>query len=349
MVYKQNRNEFMQSWYIKAKWLLPIIGTVALIGLLCHRIDLHQIANFRQVADWGVLLIAAALTLPFVLLKTLKWHQLLKTNQSQTTYTLALRSFLIGVGASLFTPARIGELARVACFPRGRLEVFTLVVVDKFIDMSTLLGVFVLSLALLSPWLGVVGLFGLGCLWVLIYTGVSLTKGAKWMSQRSWLAERLRLLRQLPRRLIVLNAGFACACFGLMSFQFYLLLSSLQPVGWQVGLTLPIILVVSSLPISIMGLGLREGTAALLLSRYGVPMEAAVAAAFSLFVINALLPGLVGLALSPTLVKAYGEQKKVGRQGEMEEEKIGRMDRTVEFTSRIAYRGRDAPPTQTGG
>ena len=315
MVYKQNRNEFMQLWYIKAKWLLPIIGTVALVYLLYHRLDLHQIANLWQSADWGVLLIAASLTLPFVLLKTLKWHHLLKTDQPQTAYTLALRSFLIGMGASLFTPARVGELARIACFPRRRLEVFTLVIADKFIDMSTLLGVFVLSLALLSPWLGVVGLFGLGCLWVLIYTGVSLTKGAKWMSQRSWLAERLRLLRQLPRRLIVLNAGFACACFGLMSFQFYLLLSSLQPVGWQVGLTLPIILVVSSLPISIMGLGLREGTAALLLSRYGVPMEAAVAAAFSLFVINALLPGLVGLALSPTLVKVYERQKRWGKQG----------------------------------
>ena len=316
----------MQSWYIRVRWLLPIIGTVALVCLLYYRLDFHRIASLRQQVNWTFLVIASILTLPFVLLKTLKWYYLLKTNHPQTPYTLALRSFLIGIGASLFTPARVGELARIACFPRQRSEVFTLVIADKFIDMSTLLGVFVLSLAFLSPWLGVVGLFGLGCLWVLIYTGVSLTKGAKWMSQRSWLAEGLRLLRQLPRRLIVLNAGFACACFGLMFLQFYLLLSSLQPVGWQVGLTLPIILVVSSLPISIMGLGLREGTAALLLSRYGVPMEAAVAAAFSLFVINALLPGLVGLALSPTLVKTGKGQKKVGRQREMEEGKTGRLE-----------------------
>ena len=166
-----------------AKWLLPIIGSVVLVCLLYHLLDLHQIANLRQQANWTFLVIASILTLPFVLLKTLKWHQLLKTDQPQTPYTLALRSFLIGIGASLFTPARVGELARIACFPRQRSEVFTLVIADKFIDMSTLLGVFVLSLALLSPWLGVVGLFGLGCLWVLIYTGVSLTKGAKWMSQ----------------------------------------------------------------------------------------------------------------------------------------------------------------------
>ena len=346
MVYKQNRNEPMQLWYIKVKWLLPIIGTITLIALLYYRLDLHQIADLGQQANWTLLVIASILTLPFVLLKTLKWHQLLKTDQPQTPYALALRSFLIGVGASLFTPARVGELARIACFPRQRSEVFTLVIADKFIDMSTLLGVFVLSLALLSPWLGVVSLFGLGCLWVLIYTGVSLTKGAKWISQKSWLVERIRLLRQLPRCLIIRNACCACACFGLMFLQFYLLLSSLQPVGWQVGLTLPIILVVSSLPISIMGLGSREGTAALLLSRYGVPMEAAVAAAFSLFVINALLPGLVGLALSPTLVKTGKGQKKVGRQREMEDGKTEKLEErkdgqicSVHFTHHVSGQG----------
>ena len=314
----------MRAWYIKAKWLLPIICTVALVGILYHRLDLHQITNLSQVVDWGVLLIAAALTLPFVMFKTLKWHQLLKTNQPKTPYTLALRSFLIGMGASLFTPARVGELARVVYFPKRRLEVFTLVVVDKFIDMSALLGVFLLSLMLLPLGLGVISIFGLGCLWILVYTGVSLTKSTKWISQRPWLVERFRLLHQLPRRLIALNACFACICFGLMPLQFYLLISSLEPVGWQVGLTLPVILVVSSLPISIMGLGVREGTAALLLSRYGVPMESAVAAAFSLFVINALLPGLVGLALSPTLMKGHKGQKKAKKNGGKED--MGRVE-----------------------
>ena len=90
-----------------------------------------------------------------------------------------------------------------------------------------------------------------------------------------------------------------------------------------------------------MGLGLREGTAALLLSRYGVPMEAAVAAAFSLFVINALLPGLVGLALSLTLMKGYKEKKsratrrKWKRRGRVEERKDGQNLKGLFHTSRI--------------
>ena len=343
----------MRAWYINAKWLLPIIGTVVLVGILYYRLDLHRIANLRQAADWDVLVIATALTLPFVLVKAFKWHQLLKTNQPKTPYRLALRSFLIGMGASLFTPARAGELARVACFPKPRLEVFTLVVVDKFIDMKALLGVFLLSLMLLAPWLGLVGIFGLGCLWLLVYTGFSLTKSAKWISQKSWLAERIRLLRQLPQRLIAFNACFACACLGLMSLQFYLLLSSFEPVGWQVGSMLPIILVVSSLPISIMGLGLREGTAALLLSHYGVPMEAAVAAAFSLFVINALLPDLVGLALSPTLLKVHKGQKKVKKNGRREDGKSGSKDGWTDLkdlfhASRFTFHNRGVKDGGTG-
>ena len=136
----------IRMWCNQAKWLLPTIGTITLIGLLYHRLDLHQIDDLRQVADWRVLLIAASLTLPLVLLKTLKWYYLLKASQPQTAYTLALRSFLIGLGASLFTPVRVGELARIACFPKQRLTVGTLVVVDKFIDMNTLLGCFLLSL-----------------------------------------------------------------------------------------------------------------------------------------------------------------------------------------------------------
>ena len=66
------RRTLMGVWYIKARRLLPIISTVTSVCLLYHRIDLHQIANLRQAADWSILLIAAALTLPFVLLKTLK-------------------------------------------------------------------------------------------------------------------------------------------------------------------------------------------------------------------------------------------------------------------------------------
>ena len=353
MAYNQNGNGLIEGWCGKAKWLLPIIGTVALVGLLYHRLDFYRIANLRQTADWSVLLIAASLTLLVVLLKTLKWRQLLKTDQPQITYTLALRSFLIGMGASLFTPARVGELARTACFPKRCLEVFTLVIVDKFIDMNALLGCFLLSLMLLWPRIGLVGLFGLGCLWVLIYTGFKFTKNTKWMSQKSWLAERVRLLRQLPRCLIIRNACCACTCLGLMSLQFYLLLSSLEPVGWEVGLTLPIILVVSSLPISIMGLGLREGTAALLLSRYGVPMEAAVAAAFSLFVVNALLPGLVGFALSPTLLKVHKGQKKVKKNGRREDGKNGSKDGWTDLkglfhASRFTFHNRGVKDGGTG-
>ena len=353
MAYNQNGNGLIEGWCGEAKWLLPIIGTVVLVCLLYHRLDFHRIANLRQVVDWGVLLIAASLTLPFVLLKTLKWYYLLQASESQVSYATSLRSFLIGMGVSLFTPARVGELARTACFPKRRSEAFTLVLVDKFIDMNVLLGVFLLSLMLLAPRLRLIGLFGLECLWILIYVVFKFTKSTKWISQKSWLAERIRLLRQLPRRPITFNACFACACFGLMALQFYFLLSSLEPVGWEVGLTLPIILVVSSLPISIMGLGLREGTAALLLSRYGVPMEAAVAAAFSLFVVNALLPGLVGFALSPTLLKVHKGQKKVKKNGRREDGKNGSKDGWTDLkglfhASRFTFHNRGVKDGGTG-
>ena len=58
----------------KTKWLLPLLGSMALIAFLCHRLDAHRITNFLREANWTFLLIACFLTVPFVLIKTLKWY-----------------------------------------------------------------------------------------------------------------------------------------------------------------------------------------------------------------------------------------------------------------------------------
>jgi len=49
-------------------------------------------------------------------------------------------------------------------------------------------------------------------------------------------------------------------------------------------------------PVTIGGLGIREGAAVLFFSRFGVQESSALGAALLLFAINILIPGLCGLA-----------------------------------------------------
>jgi uncharacterized membrane protein YbhN (UPF0104 family) len=76
---------------------------------------------------------------------------------------------------------------------------------------------------------------------------------------------------------------------------FYFLLCAFQSVPLKAALaTFPWIVMAGGLPISVGGIGPREGVAALLLARYAVPSAVACDAGLLIFVFSALLPALVG-------------------------------------------------------
>ena len=58
--------------------------------------------------------------------------------------------------------------------------------------------------------------------------------------------------------------------------------------------------IAATLPISIGGLGVREGTLVLLLSAYGVQPETAFAISLGGFIVKTLVPGIIGGSLSLT-------------------------------------------------
>jgi len=55
------------------------------------------------------------------------------------------------------------------------------------------------------------------------------------------------------------------------------------------------------LPFSVGDIGIREGTSKIVFSLYNIDKESAISAAFLLFVINILVPSLIGLFLIPYL------------------------------------------------
>jgi uncharacterized membrane protein YbhN (UPF0104 family) len=76
---------------------------------------------------------------------------------------------------------------------------------------------------------------------------------------------------------------------------FFCLLRAFTDVDPHAALvTFPWIVTVGGLPLSVGGLGLREGAAAMLLARYAIPSAVAVDAALLLHVFSGLLPAAAG-------------------------------------------------------
>jgi len=292
--------------------------TFVLLGLVVVRVRPQHLAAAIASARPQYLSLALALTLPFLALKALRWHVMLQRAAVDATFGEAFRSLVGGMGLALVTPARLGELVRVAYLRDGqKWKIGGLVMIDKAFDVLALCG---LSIAgawvLLGPAAGAA--FGLATIvgLALVYEPRPLAAGLQGVSSRGPFRSQLQRvwssLESLSPRATTVYLLLTLLAFAVVLLQFGVILLSWR--SWSpdvVFLTFPLVILTNVLPLTIGGLGIREAAAVALLGHYGVSPAHAFLAAFLMFAINTALPGIAGAALLP----AAGEPSldKAGR------------------------------------
>ena len=103
------------------------------------------------------------------------------------------------------------------------------------------------------------------------------------------------------KRTMTISLLLALFGFIIIYFQGYLLILGLWGnISLKTAVfSFPIISLAKTIPITIAGLGLREGTAILLFTNFGVSKEIAMNMAILWFVMDILVPGIIGLASIP--------------------------------------------------
>jgi uncharacterized membrane protein YbhN (UPF0104 family) len=89
---------------------------------------------------------------------------------------------------------------------------------------------------------------------------------------------------------------------GVSIIQCFLLVNAFQPADFStVFFTFPLVILTNIVPVTISGLGVREGAAVLLLSGFGISGTTAFSAAFLIYFIDNFIPGLFGVYFVTTL------------------------------------------------
>jgi uncharacterized membrane protein YbhN (UPF0104 family) len=277
-----------------------------LLGLVVLKTDPQRLGGAIGSARPHYLFLALLLTLPFLALKACRWYLMLQAARIEATPGEAALSLIGGMGLALVTPARLGELVRVAYLrDPQKWKAGGLVLIDKWFDVVVLAG---LSIAgawdLLGPVAGAAFTFLTLAGLLLVYKPTSLLAALQRLSPRLPLRSKLdsawSSLESLTAGSTSVFLALTVAAFLVVLLQFGIILLSWR--NWSpdvVFLTFPLVVLTNVIPLTVSGLGLREGAAAVLLSRYGVPPPDAALAAFLMFVINTALPGIVGALLFP--------------------------------------------------
>ena len=246
-------------------------------------------------------------------LEAVKWWKLTRSFSKQS-FGKAFQSILLGSFYTLFTPNRIGDGAgRVQMLPSGNKSRGTFAFING--SMSQFLCTVVFggfALAIIQQWYSPLDSewwpFAQWVRWpiwigtillLLLYIEPGWVTMAKDLTkEESWIGKRVRTLQQYSRRQ---NAGtlflsaFRYAVFA-TQFYFALKLFGLDGSTFEIYLRIGILYLATTLipTVALAELGVRESFAILLFPAVGISEEGAMAATFLLWIVNLLIPALVG-------------------------------------------------------
>lgn len=304
--------------------------TVAVVGFLLWRVPVTglwaALAGIHRI--W--LLPATAAVFAMLAVRWFRWHALLGAAGVRSSQVASARSLLGGFALGAVMPGRLGELGRFLFVPGGdRARVILLNIIDRALDMWALGTFMVASLFLVVPhppalvavgvWMSVLPfVFGLPRI-------VARLGGLPWWNDA--LRAQLRAAgATLPNLRVSSYAVLAILSTGLDLLVFYFLLRAFQDVGFSIAVaTFSWIIMAGGLPVSLGGLGTREGVAALLLARFAVAPAIALDVALLLFAFTSLLPALIGGAWL-LISKIAGAARCTGNLSGVESKSVWRID-----------------------
>jgi len=280
---------------------LGFLAFAFLIWYVGPRNLLQALAGTR----FSYLLAALVLNLPLIALKTWRWQVLLLGAGIHLPFAAAWRAYAASIFVGCLTPGRLGEFIKAAYVSKSSGEVaakaLPSVLIDRLYDLYFLLvigliGLFHYSLAgdqasLLTLTLLAGVLFALPVI-------ISTARLGKWLRQSPAIAKLKtswrETLLEIHSQLASLTYTILVRGFGLTALAYLVFFFQCQLGAWGTGVRIPfldLVLVMSItnlltfLPVSISGIGVRDASLIVLLARFGIGQGQAVAFSLAILVI----------------------------------------------------------------
>lgn len=301
---------------------LPVIGITLFLYIL-HAVGLFNIINQLKSINLLYLALAWLMVIPFVIIKALKWNHIIKCFNVSYKLKEAFNVIFIGWFIGLITPARAGDFTRAVYLKNDKklslgkslttifldriLDIFVLFIL-AFFGTSVLVSTFFLNKSILFVVASFFILF-LACLFLMmkrnliilvlkpIYNRLIPSRFKKKLAaQFNEFYNGLFIIKK--NKIAFIKAFLLTVLLWFLSiFQFYLIAYAL---GLKISyyfllLFIPITIILELIPITISGIGTRDGAFILFLSLVSISSSAAVSFSFLVLIINYLtvVPGFL--------------------------------------------------------
>jgi len=301
-----------RSWVV-----LQALVTVVLLGLLMRTLDLAALRALFAQLPISFYLVSLAVVLAGQVAYAWRWGLLLRGAGVSPPFALVLRQYFVGIFVNNFLPSTAGgDIAKIVYLGQnhGYRTVAASVAIDRLLGVGLLAILATVALwfsPISAPRLAAANIASalIAAVSVLLLvlttfgTGGMAARVARFGTRAVRLAERLQRLRlemsaPLSRPAIAAQAALVVVAYAMAVTAIYLRFVTVQhaaaPPFIAMFAVVTAITVLSNVPVSLNGLGLREQLHASLFVPLGVPPETAVSVSLLLYA-HLLVASLIGL------------------------------------------------------
>jgi uncharacterized membrane protein YbhN (UPF0104 family) len=265
-------------------YILQISIGLALVVWILMQVDQEQfLAYFSNIHEYNVMFILVLSVLSLVI-QFRRWRYLIEQYSSHYDLRDLLPSFFAGFTFRIIIPGGPAEFSKIFMLPgkkRGKILAFGMEKV--FLTLIKLMA-FLIVLPLSFP------KYSIYCfvLFVVLVGAYIFIPRLSYL--KDWQEKDVNY-----HIVFVNNVIFSLGIFAVMGLQYYILINQVDVISLAATFHTSVYLWCAGMvPISISGLGVREGLAVYFFRLYGVSPANAVATSLFLFVINTIFPALIG-------------------------------------------------------
>lgn len=300
--------------------LVPLIGMALFIYLIID-IGIEPLINAFRTIPLQYYFLATLLFIPRIMASTYKWQQVCRAQKMEYPYFYLLKIFCISIFYGSVTPGGFGWHIRLFYLRKKKKVPIAKCLANSIIDV-TLGFIMILTIALIGAIIIIdkqPGFFPIILIFSLLNTAglivlIKKRTGSKLFKYlvRPLIPERFRekidnsvesLYEDIPRlRELAMPLLIEVIVLFIMGTQVFILAQAFDinvPYLNFILISAISIAFVGIIPISVGGLGVREGIFAYLLYElYAIPLEIGFALSLSGFIVKIIVPSIIGLGLS---------------------------------------------------
>ena len=260
------------------------IGIILIIWILSH-VDRQKVLDYFLSLDLFTLFLILVLSVITITVQFLRWRYLVTSNSVSFEYKDIIPSFFAGYSFRLMIPGGHAEISKIFLLPGKKRGKAIAVGMEKFFQTYIKLVMIFVALSFSFPNYNIYFYPSIGILILLLF----------FLPKIKWLK---KLQEKEVNNLVVFGNTlfYSLIIFFIMVIQYFILLNLVNSIQFTETMHTVVYLWGSGIvPISISGLGVREGLAVYFLNFYGIYPAHAVATSLFLFFLNTIIPALIGV------------------------------------------------------